>query len=287
MHKKILFLFLTFSPLIKADLPFYKGDLFYGINGNAKGSKSNQVSDSFWETSHLMQAKPNAHHLKAKLKIQNYNDVHENNNYKIELEDSYQLNPSWIIGLSSAWQNYHGNVVTRSTSKVDNWLVKLFANKNIEITSSSSLYFQLASAFQNFSDISRKDPLLDFAIGYYHENDKLEFGPEINFEFNKSNDKNNYNFNITPGFYSKWKYSDELNFNLNVYYTWTKYQKVYLSNSSDKENVGYLASSLQANQKLTKNITAIIKYNYQLSHSNNNSNDYDIHMGLVGMSFTY
>jgi len=287
MKKIIITVILAYSSIASADLPFYKGDLFYGINNNAKGTKRNQVSDQFFETTQLLQLKPAAHHFKAKIKIQNYNKTHENNNYKLEFEDAYQLNPNWTLGINTFWQNYHGNVVTRSSSKSDNWLVKLFANRNIELTSSSSIYFQLATSLQNFKDLSRKDQLFDFAVGYYRESEKYEFGPEINFEFNNSDDKANYNFNITPGFYSKYKYSDELFFNLNVYYTWTHYQKVYLTNSTEKEQVGYVASSLQTNYRLTKNMHSVLKYNYQLSHSNNNDNDYAIHMGLLGLTYFY
>lgn len=287
MFKSFIPIILLYSTSIMADLPFYKGDLFYGINHNAKGTKSNKISDQFWETSHSIQLKPNLNHFKAKFKLQNYNKVHENNNYKVELEDSYQLDSSWNLGISSSWQNYHGNVITRSTSKTDNWLIKFFALKNFELTSTSSIYYQISTTLQTFNNLSRKDPIFDFAIGHYRESDNLEFGPEINFEFNNSNDKTNYNFNITPGFYSKLKSSENIFFNLNAYYTWTYYQKVYLTNSTEKENVGYLASSLQLNYKLNKNLICITKYNYQLSHSNNNANDYDIHMGLVGLSYIY
>ena len=285
--KKILFVFCLVSNISYADLPLYRGDFYYGTNNNAKGTKSNQVSDQFVEYSQLLQYKLISNHLKTKFKIQNYNKTHENNNFKFELSDDYQWESNWTFGINTYLQNYHGKTITRSTSKADNWGIKLFALKNIEITSSSSLYFQTAISQQNFNDLNRKDPLLDFAIGYYTENEKLEFGPEINFEFNKSSDKSNYNFNVTPGFYSKIKYLDNLNFNINAYYTWTTYQKVYLTIGKEKEQVGYLASSFQTNYKFHKNLTAILKYNYQLSHSNNNSNDYDIHMALVGLSFFY
>lgn len=286
--KKIFFTFLVIYSLnLLADIPLYRGDLFYGVNNNAKGTKNNQINDQFIETTQLLQRQKDAHFLKAKFKLQNYNDTHENNYYKFELEDNYQLNSNWKIGINTSWQNYHGNVVTRTSSKSDNWLIKVFANRNIELTSLSSLYFQWSTTFQKFNDLSRKDPLYDFAIGYYQEGDNYEFGPEINFEFNNSNDKTNYNFNITPGIYSKIKTNEKLFFNVNAYYTWTYYQKVYLTNSSKKEHVGYLASSIQANYNLNKNINFVSKYNYQLSHSNNNSNDYDIHMILIGLNYFY
>lgn len=259
----------------------FKGDYIHNNTDNVD-STNVPVKDQYNDIAATLQLKDETNKWKLKYKVEKYKKTIADNNNSFDL--SYQNKPQKgeEYNIAVFDQKYTGTSLSTSDTSSDNQGAKLSTTLTHEINKEKNTYATIGAVYKKYTKLNRIDPIADLTLGYDNNiSPEFELNPELNVEYNASDNGYYKNFNFSPSLTltltpnDKWEIFGSISYS-NTNYSGRTFTFVPPHGKSYqvKETQELVTTSIGTNYNLFQYWDLSAKYSSNRNTSNNNTNAY-------------